>query len=696
MRRPVAAALIVIMTLWPGTARAGEAPGAPGIDSAWTTGDKQGIGTSVTTASKLWFTLGQGIGHEVYYPQLDVPNVQDLQYLVSDGSTFFDAERDATERTVRLTDPRSLTYEQVNTARSGKYRITKTYTADPQRATMLVRTRFQALTGGPYRLYVLFNPSLNNSGMGDTGATANGKLVATDGPVSSALAVSSGFAKTSNGYSGTVSDGYQDLAADKRMDHAHDTASTPGNLVQTAQISVGADSTFTLALGFGATRTEAAATADASLQAGFTNRLTSYQTGWHNYLASLKPPPAGVAANSTQYRVALMTLKAHEDKTYRGANIASATIPWGQAVNANDPGGFGYHAVWSRDLYQVATAQLAAGDRAAAGRSADYLFNVQQRPDGSFPQNSYLDGRPAWPSLQMDEVAFPIVLAWHLSRQDLWPKVKKSADFIVAKGPSTPQERWEEEGGYSPSTIAAEIAGLVCAADLAAKAGDPTSAKRYLDTADTWHSKIADWTFTTTGGLGDGKYFIRIDDNGNPNDGHQLDINNGGGIHDERAIVDSGFLDLVRLGVKRHNDPQITASLQELDATTKVDTPSGPAWYRYNHDGYGETETGAPYTGAGKGRLWPLLTGERGEYELAATRDAKPMLAMMAKTANTGYMIPEQIWDRPDAHGFTFGKATGSASPLAWSMAQYVRLAWSIDAGAPVETPSVVKSRYAP
>ena len=347
---------------------------------------------------------------------------------------------------------------------------------------------------------------------------------------------------------------------------------------------------------------------------------------------------------------------------------------------------------------------LAAGDAAAANRSLDYLLTVQQRNDGSMPQNTRLNGTPVFPSLQMDEVAYPIVLAWHLNRTDAatWVKLKKSADFIVNRGPFTPEERREETGGFSPSTIAAEIAGLVCAADIAQKNGDG-AASTYLATADDWQRNIENWTFTTTGPLGDHQYYIRIGNDQNPNDGSNLGIANCGGNHDEREIVDAGFLELVRLGVKPANDPRVAESLSEIDATIKATPPEGEMFHRYDHDGYGETADGHPYTGCGVGRLWPIFSGERGEYELANGNTAKAVerLKTMAGAANAGFMIPEQVWDgpdmdRPDGRGkFIFGQGTDSATPLAWSMAQFVRLALSIDAGKPVETPKVVADRYA-
>jgi glucoamylase len=695
------AALVVtaaVVATSPTAAFAADAPGAPGGASSWTTGGKQGLGTSATTTSKVWYTLGQGITDEVFYPTVDVANVQDMQYVVSDGSTFSQLERDNTSHQIVLTDPQSLSYQQVNTANNGRYKITKTYTTDPARATVLIQTRFQVLTGGPLSLYVLYNPSLNNSGSGDTGASSGGQLVASDGPVSSALASSVGFTKMTSGYSASASDPLTDLTGNNSLDSLYDTANTAGNLVQMGQIPVGTDTTFTLALGFGSDRATASGNASASLSAGFAAANTSYQSGWHSYLASISAPPASVTSTglTTQYNVSVMALKAHEDKTYLGANVASLTNPWGQAVNG-DSTSCGYHAVWARDLYEVATAQISAGDTAAANRSLDYLFNTQQRSDGSFPQNTHLNGTNCFGSLQLDEVAFPMVLAWQLGRFDsgMWAKVKKSADFLVSRGANTPQERWEEDGGYSPSTIAAEIAGLVCAADLATRNGDTTSASTYLSTADNFQRNVENWTFTTTGSLGDGHYYERIDNDANPNDGGSVYIQNGGGNFDERSIVDAGFLELVRLGDKPANDPSVAGSLPEVDAALKVNTPEGPMWHRYNHDGYGETATGGPFTGAGIGRPWPIFTGERGEYEIANGRSAASYLATMAGAANDGYLIPEQVWDQPDAYGFTFGEGTGSATPLAWSMAQFVRLANSITAGHNVETPSIVAARYA-
>jgi glucoamylase len=400
--------------------------------------------------------------------------------------------------------------------------------------------------------------------------------------------------------------------------------------------------------------------------------------------------------------MAAMVLRAHEDKTYRGAMVASLTVPWGGGPNANEPNVGGYHTVWARDLYQVATAFYALGDKAAADRALNYLFTVQQKPDGSFPQNSWLDGRPAGGGLQMDEVAYPLILAYQLGRTDneTWVKhVKPAADFIVKHGPATPQERWEEEAGYSPSTIAAEIAGLVCAAEIARRNNDESAANNYLKTADEWARKVERWTATTSGPYADGNYFLRITENDNPNDGAPLEINSNGGTFDERTIVDAGFLELVRLGIRRADDPLIVKSLAVVDKLIQIETPNGAAWYRYNHDAYGERADGGNYDArSGQGRLWTLLSGERGQYELARGRraEAAKNLDAMLNFANQGLMIPEQVWDksaspRPDLR---FGEGAGSATPLAWSMAQFIRLVVNLQEGRNLDTPDIVAARY--
>ena len=469
-------------------------------------------------------------------------------------------------------------------------------------------------------------------------------------------------------------------------------------MVQVARIAHPAH--FTLALGFGTTTAAARSDAEASLKSGFVAARASYAQGWHEYLAGLRHVDA---AYESEFQLAAMVVRAHEDKTYRGAIIASMSIPWGYAVSAEKPTVGGYHLVWARDLYEAATSLMVAGDSATARRATRYLFDVQQEADGRFPQNSWLDGKPYWTGIQMDEQAYPIVLAWQLGITDktTWTQhIRPAAEFVLAHGPATQQERWEEVPGYSPSTIAAEIAGLVCASAIAKQNGASADAARYVQTADDWASHLESWLVTTTGHLEGGVasrgYYMRIDNNTDPNDGYQLDTRNGSGVHDERDVVDQGFIELVRLGIRPANDPIIENSLKVIDATIRVQTPNGPDFYRYNHDGYGETSFGGPWLGEGVGRLWPIFAGERGEYEIAAGADPTPYLQAMLHFANDGGMIPEQVWDRanPTQGHFIFGSGTGSATPLVWSMGQFMRLAVDASAKQVLERPAIVAQHF--
>ncbi len=699
------------------------APGGPGKDAQWATAGKQAVGSSATLESKVWFTLAQGVMTEVYYPDVTVANVHLLQFIVVDPKTKkVETEQDDAIHQIKVLRPDSLTFQQVNTAKSGKWKIKKTYTVGSYPDTIFIDIAFEAKQPG-LNLYVQYDPSLGNSGMGDQGGLkrrsnciacelgGSPMLTSLDekANVSSKLFFSSPISEIDSSFAG--SDGITQLRNFGKIGSPTIKAGV-GNLVQTAKID--APSQFVAILVFGSKSADGEQAMDGI---SFKGSLAMYEQGWADYVKTL---PRVDPKHQAQFNMAAMQLKILEDKTARGANIASLTVPWGGGENANENNIGGYHLVWSRDLYQVFTAFLALGDKAAAERALDFLLKVQQKPDGSFPQNSWLDGRPFWGSLQMDEVAYPLIMAWQLGRFDkptYEDHLKKAADFIVKNGPATPQERWEEESGYSPSTIAAEIAGLVCAADIAKRNGDTASAAKYLATADEWHANIEKWTATKTGKYGDGNYYLRITQNGKPDAGEKIELNNGAGSFDERDIVDAGFLELVRLGLKPADDPLIAKSVKVIDQVIKVETPNGPGFYRYNNDGYGEMDDGrrwnwdGKYTG--KGRLWVLLSGERGQYELAGCAQATERfdykcmagsnrLSHMAAFANEGLMIPEQVWDKPDLRSpdkqfvpdLKFGEGTGSATPLAWSMAQFIRLATNIKAGRNLDTPQIVRERY--
>jgi glucoamylase len=687
MRARCLSALIVVLVF----------PAAASAAPNWTEADKDGYGTSTTTQSKVWHTLDDGRLTEVFYPDLGTPSVRSLEFTVSQGA-FSQRDSQAQNRSVQLVDSRSLTYRQVN-EEPGRYRLTKTYVTDPARNVLMLDVRLESLNGKRLGLDVVYDPGLANDFQDDVAEPDDDALLARDtgSPVASAVAGSPAFARTASTGSG-------------------------GDLVQTAQTSLtglSGSQSLTVALGFGETTGSALGAANASLGAGFAAISSAYESGWHSYLDGLKRPPS--SADSALYNASVMTLAAHEDKTFRGGYIASPTMPWVWGSGLENPSG-AYHLVWSRDLYQIATALIAAGDTAGANRAVDYLFLRQQRPDGSFPQNSTVDGTPHWGNLQLDEVALPIVLAWQLGRTDadLYTNhIKKAAEFLVnfqgdQHSPWTPQERWENQSGYSPGTIASEIAGLVCAADIARKNGDMAAANRYLHTADDWQKRVDGWTATTNGPYSPRPYYLRLTKDGNPNAGTAYNIGDSGPTVDQRKVVDPSYLELVRLGVKSANDPVVRNTVAVVDQQLASGSATGRYfWHRFNFDGYGEKKDGSPWdigfpsnptevwaNNTTIGRNWPIFGGERGEYELLTGNSAaaRSRLANIASAANDGEMLPEQAW-APDfkpagESGFPLGEGTFSATPLAWSHAQYVRLAWSIDAGRPVEQPSIVATRY--
>lgn len=725
-------------------AAAAPAPGSPGASSVWGPAQKSMLGTSATSTSRVYFTGYRGIVSEVFYPLVDTVNTVDLQFLVGDtAKTFVDEEKLQTYTSTRPNSKAMLW--QVTTSNSGhNWSISKRVFTDPTRNTLIERVTFNALNGRQvkdFNVYLLHNPSIDNSGAGDTSHTvaAGGRtlLVASQNSRASALAtsrpwvVNGGVTMVSNGFVAT-SDGYTDLlggASDKTMNWAYDSA-TNGNVAQMGWVDFGGSTatsiSFDVVLGFGTTETEAQNAANGTLGSNLATLDSQYISEWNTYANGLSTQN-GLA--DAQYYLAAMSLKTIQDKS-NGAMVAGLGTPWGETQG--DGNAVGYHLIWARDLFKFANALISAGDTTTANSTLNYLFNVQMQTTdcgtgpynaagcpqgfsrvGRFPQNSYVSGVQFWQGTQMDETAMPIILAWRLGRTDLWPRVKMAADFIVGNGPWTYQERWEENSGYSPSTIAAEIAGLVCAAEIARANGDTASAKIYYDKADNWQQNITAWTFTTNGPHGNGRYYIRINDNLDPNDGHSFTIGNGGGTHDERKIVDGGFLELVRLGIKSANDSAVLDTLPEYDSLIMQNIVGrGPAWFRYNSDGYGEKNDGSNYDGTGRGRLWPIFTAERGMFEIAragnvGSQGTSYLNAVRAFSTPEGF-VSEQVWNNTATinngetggwpvttpAGYTPGTPTKSIAPLSWALGEYISLTASIANNRIIDVTPAVCGRY--
>jgi glucoamylase len=263
--------------------------------------------------------------------------------------------------------------------------------------------------------------------------------------------------------------------------------------------------------------------------------------------------------------------------------------------------------------------------------------------------------------------------------------IQRAAAYLILQGPVTAQDRWEENAGYSPSTLATVIAGLVCVAEACKEGSNTKLADFILVYADWLAAHIEEWTVTRQGDLVEGfsRHYIRInptdpdapDSHADPNT-TVIQLANGGGLHPARNVVGGDFLHLVRLGIRSASDPIVCDSIEVIDRVLKHDLPQGPGWRRYNHDGYGQKDDGGAFDGTGVGRCWPILTGERGHYELAAGRDPLPFIKSLEKFANQGGMISEQLWDAEDLQDGNMkrGSATGAAMPLCWSHAEYISL----------------------
>ena len=691
--------------------------GGPGISPRWSHSAKDGIGTAYSSDSRLWFSLWRGIVTEAYFPRIDQPQLRDLEFLFTDGGSFFHEEKRHLESTVEPIGERALGYTVLGVSPDDRYRLHKTVIADPHLPCLLLHCRIEVRDPtlvGRLRAFVLAAPHLDVGGWGNTGTVhqlfGRSLLTAEKNGRALVMAPTVPFRRASVGFVG-ASDGWTDLAEHRDLTWEFDRA-PEGNVALTGEIDVGAETEFTLGVAFGEGLPAAVTTLVQSLGTPFVLHRRRFLEQWSRASTHEHPLAAPTGDKGHLYRMSRSVLLAHEDKTFPGAFIASLTIPWGAAKSDDDRGG--YHLVWTRDMVNTATALLAAGSVEGPLRALEYLA-TRQRPDGGFPQNFWVDGTPYWQGIQLDEVALPILLAWRiheadgLQEFDPWPMVRRAARYLVTHGPATQEDRWEELGGYSPSTLATTISALTVAAEFAKVRSQPKSAAFLHQHADFLETHLEPWTVTESGTLLPGvpRHFVRIRpvsvSDPQPNEGPDLGVirlpNLAPGSEHEfhaREVVDAGFLDLVRFGVRDAHDPLITDSIRVVDHVLRVETPFGPVWRRYNHDGYGQRDDGGPYVDWGTGRGWPLLTGERGHYELALGHDAAPFLHTMERLATRTGLLTEQVWDeddRPELH-LERGRPTDAAMPLAWAHAEYVKLLRSTVDGVVFDRIPAVVARY--
>ncbi|HEX4078719.1 MAG TPA: glycoside hydrolase family 15 protein [Rhizomicrobium sp.] len=675
-------------------------PSGPDAHPTWAPARKDMVGTSLGS-SRLWFTIAEGIVTEVYYPRIDIPQIKDLGFIVADDRGFWVELRRLGNYTVATPRPGIPAVQIVH--RHPRFAFTLDVWPSGRRDVLLLRYRLDG--DQSLRAYALLAPRLGGDADNNLAAVAkhNGRTVlfAEQGPFGLALAAASGegcdaWGRCSAGYL-EGSDGWQDFHRNGRMTWQFDGAG-PGCVTLTGELPREA----TLALGFASSKEAAATLALASLMDKVSAERDSHSDDWETWLASCRRLKL---RSDLDHMLALSAavLKVHEDKTYRGAIVASLSIPWGDTSQSRG----GYHLVWPRDLVETAGAFVAIEAYHSARDVMSYLIATQQE-DGHWYQNQWLGGNPFWIGVQLDETAFPVLLASLLRERGalddipVRDMIARALRFIACEGPTTSQDRWEEDAGINTFTLAVAIAALVEGSEFLE--GD---AKAFaLRLADCWNAAIEDWAFVRDTALarqfGVSGYYIRtvpvesLAHNCSPSE--PVLIKNL--AHDPElpanAQLSTDFLQLVRYGLRTADDPHIVETVKAVDSLLRTETPSGPVWHRYNNDGYGEHADGSAFDGTGQGRGWPLLVGERGHYALATGEDALPYLETMMAMASPLGLIPEQVWDSaaiPD-RGLEPGRPSGSAMPLVWAHAEFIKLCYSCEAGRPVDRPAATWARY--
>ena len=695
------------------------APGGPGIKPSWTSSAKTGVGAALDATSRVSFTLSHGILNEVYFPRIDSACTRDLGLIVTDGRGYFSEEKRDADSAVSQIEEGVPGYRVVNTSRDGRYTIEKHIIADPERDVVLQRitVRTHGPDGDRLRVFALLAPHLVNAGADNSAwiETLKGWTLpfASGRGTAMALAASTPFKALSVGFAG-ASDGFTQL---KRHGYLADlyTRAEGGTVAICGELDFAPDGEIVLALGFGRNEHEAGNMARGSLISGYPEAERRYVAAWKAWQSGLVRLDRAEAGPLNSYRVSTAVLRTHEALPFAGGMIASLSIPWGASKGDDDLGG--YHLVWPRDLVESAFGLLAMGATDEVRRVLVYL-QVTQEADGHWPQNMWLDGESYWGGIQLDETALPVMLVDAAFREGVipraelasfWPMVRRAIHFVIMNGPMTGQDRWEEDSGFSPFTLATEVAALLVAADIATALGHEADAAYLVETADLWNASIERWCYATGTDLareaGVDGYYVRISPETSgacsPLNGTIAIKNREGGdrLVPASSIVSPDALALVRFGLRNADDPRIRNTVAVIDHLLKVDLPQGTLWRRYNEDGYGEKEDGAPFDGAGIGRAWPLLAAERAHYELARGDRAAAMRLLDTLEASTsrGGLIPEQIWDADDIpeHELVRGRPSGSAMPLVWAHAEHIKLLRSLRDGRVFDMPTQVADRYA-
>lgn len=678
----------------------GEAFGTPGLPGNWASARKVQVGTSYegenSAKSPLWFTLAEGTLTEVYYPTIDQAQIKDSQLLISDGTTFFQQEKDLVHKTEIIN---ASMIKLVNIDKQNRFKISHTHYSLQDAPVLIDEVEIESYVDN-LNFYLLSKPQLNNTAAHDYAKINSDGFIFQDKQTFLDIQSTAGFRKKSVGFVGK-SDGFQDLADNYQMDYQFDSASN-GSVASMGELNLPAK----------AGRFKFYVIYNFSSQRKFTNSdlgraKLEYSQRWESYLRSLLVPKNLTAQQLMLYYRSLYALRCHEDKLNPGAFIASLSVPWGESqveTSNNEIGG--YHLIWPRDLFNVSVALLNSGDYQSALNALKFLKKIQYKSnsgnwnlypriipkDGAWPQNTWVTGRTYWEGFQIDQTAFPIHLFYHIYQKteanqrdqllrEFHPMLSSALSFMATYGPWTHQERWEENFGISPSSFSAAASALIIGSRIY---GGTSYGDSLAKIANQWLTSPGDnidtWTFTTNGAYGDGQYYLRIAGGNNygaswnPNDKSSIHIANSGNRISQDQVLDQGFLQLALLGLKPANSILLIKSKDIVDKYISYQTPNGRGWYRYSFDAYGENS---------KGRLWPLLSGEHARFAIErysandlswnqVLAETNSIVDSFIGFANSGLMIPEQVFEQT-------GEGTGSATPLAWAHAEYIKLLWSLE-----------------
>ncbi|HET9241282.1 MAG TPA: glycoside hydrolase family 15 protein [Oligoflexus sp.] len=686
-----------------------KAYGHPGVATPWAPGAKEAVGTALHPESRLWFTLCQGIVTEVYFPRIDTPSLRELGFIVTDGRQFFSEEKCDAAADVTTEEWGVPNYTVRSRCKQGRYSLIKHITADPELPVLLQELHLlPAHKSDPLQLFALITPHLDNQVSHNSAWIDEwrGHPVAFSSHGKTFMAVISkpDFSAGSVGYVGS-SDGWQVLRRDRKLSEVFHEASD-GSVAITLQITRNPSC---LAMGFGSSADEAAKNALTSLGRGFADAWTVNLQNWRRWLHGL-PVDRPASARKELWMTSCLVLKTHMAKENPGGIIASLAMPWGEINGEGSRAG--YHMIWPRDMCEAAGALVALNANAEVESTLHYLQRTQDQ-DGHWAQNMWVTGQAWWDGIQMDETASPLLLLYAISHRqrwtseklaEFWPMIQKAASYILAHGPVTGEGRWENEAGYSLYSLAVQVAALFLAGEMAKKLGKEAEARYLEEASDWWNSRIETWTYVRNTGLAhelnlEG-YYANILPEGVSVPGKLPKASALLQTAKIEAQVSPDVLALVRFGLRDPHDPRIVASVRVVDHVLKSETPFGPGWHRYASDRYGEKPDGSPFDGSGKGRLWPILTGERAHYELAAGRreTAERLAQTMAAFSNASCLLPEQVWDADDIpdHHLARGCPTGSAMPLVWSHAEYIKLCLSLADGRIVDQEDVVRQHFIP